>query len=55
MENNDTLDEEIDELASDIENLIKHGKEINEKFEGVFDHKYRRMQEAEVSDVSLFG
>lgn len=55
MTDNTTLDDEIDELAGDIEQLIKEGKEVNEEFEGVFDPKHRRMEEAEVSDMSLFG
>lgn len=55
MSEHDDLDGEIDELATDIELLIKQGKKINEKFDGQFDHKYRRMEEAKATNESLFA
>jgi len=51
----ETVDNEIDELAAEIEMLIKKGKEVNEEFEGEFDPKYRRMKEAQAKTGHLFS
>lgn len=48
---NSEMTDEIDEIAREIEATIQTGKEINEEFEGVFDSKYRRMNEAESVDI----
>jgi hypothetical protein len=45
----------IDELAVQIERSIENAKEVNEKFDGVFDPKHRRMEEANVSPAQLFS
>lgn len=50
-----TLDEEIDALAEDIESRIAQGEEILNEFDGEFDPKYRRMAEAKVNPAELFG
>ena len=42
MSNTD-LDDEIDELALEIEKQIQDAKKTNEKWEGVFDSRYREM------------
>lgn len=51
----DTLDEKIDELAVQIEQSIAEAKAVNEEYDGVFDPKYRRMEEADVSAQNLFS
>lgn len=40
------IDEAIDELAAEIQQSIEKAKETNERYDGVFDPKYRRMEEA---------
>ena len=54
-EMSEDLHDDIDELAADVEETIKRGKEINQQFEGVFDPSYRRMEEADVEDVNIFS
>lgn len=43
-------EDSIDELAEEVEQLIAENKETLEKFDGVFDPKYRRMEEAQVAE-----
>jgi len=50
-----TLDAEIDALAADIEQTIAATKEINDEYSDSFDHKHRRMAEADPSNIDLFG
>jgi hypothetical protein len=53
MSNADTMtDDEIDELALDIETKIQENTQFLEELDD-FDPKYRRMEEAE--DVDLFA
>lgn len=49
------LHDEIDELALEIEQKKTEFRENREDWDGVFDGKYRRMEEADVDPASLFG
>ncbi|UBF21432.1 hypothetical protein HRTV-21_gp66 [Halorubrum virus HRTV-21] len=44
MKEDQDLHDEIDALAIEIERSIQKAKETNERFEGVFDPKYRTMK-----------
>lgn len=47
------LHDEIDELAEQVEGTIAESKRVNRMYEGVFDSKYRRMEEAKAVDDDL--
>lgn len=51
----ETIDDEIEELALEIESLIKDGKAVNDEFEDEFDSKYRRMEKAQTKTGQLFS
>lgn len=44
-------EDSVDELAAEVEELIAENTETLEKFDGVFDPKYRRMEEAQVGEL----
>jgi len=54
MTEEETLHDEIDELAAKVTTVISDTSDTLDKYEGVFDPKYRRMNEADLTSMDLF-